>query len=45
MRTLEEIAKQFQASADKGLTADQVSQSRRQLGSNRLTIFPGTSDS
>src|SRR5947209_103576 len=37
MRTPRDLAQRFPASAEKGLTAEQVIQSRQQFGSNRLT--------
>jgi len=40
MRTLHEVARQFPAAAEQGLTLDQVVESRRQFGSNRLTPLP-----
>src|SRR6516225_10996280 len=40
MRTLREVLQQFPAAAERGLTAEQVLQSRQQFGSNRLTPLP-----
>jgi hypothetical protein len=40
MRTLHEVARQFPAAAEHGLTLDQVLDRRRQFGSNRLTALP-----
>ncbi|HEV3083588.1 MAG TPA: cation-transporting P-type ATPase [Gemmataceae bacterium] len=40
MRTLHEVARQFPAAAEHGLTLDQVLDRRRQFGSNRLTAPP-----
>src|SRR5437588_10701991 len=40
MRTPRDLAQRFPASAEKGLTAEQVIQSRQQFGSNRLTPLP-----
>src|SRR5438132_363895 len=40
MRTLHEVRQQFPAAAERGLTAEQVLQSRQRFGSNRLTPVP-----
>src|SRR5688572_13065324 len=41
MRTLQEIQRQFPGSyPDRGLTAEEVGRSRRELGSNALTPLP-----
>jgi hypothetical protein len=40
MRTLHEVARQFPLPRSQGLTLDQVLESRRQFGSNRLTALP-----
>src|SRR5947209_10366384 len=40
MRSLRDLTQEFPTTTDKGLTADQVAQSRRHYGGNRLTPLP-----